>query len=83
MGKGGIIYMKFGEALEQVRKGKGMRLPHWQEGVFVIAIFPEEGYKIMRPALVKFPSFHFWSEEVYELLDENWEVVDWRKSMNI
>lgn len=77
--------MKFGEALEQVRKGKGMRLPHWQEGLFVIAIFPEEGYKIMRPALyiIGLPDNHFWSGEVYELLDENWEVVDWRKSMNI
>lgn len=65
--------MNFGEALEQVRKGKGMKLPHWQEGVSVIAIFPGGEWKIMRPALytVGLPSNHIWSGEVYELLDEN------------
>lgn len=71
--------MNFGEALEQVKKGKGMRLPYWKESAVVRAQYPKEFSKMTAPYLYisiglfdKYP----WKEDTIELFSEDWEVVD-------
>ena len=38
--------MNFGEAFEEVKKGKVMRLPHWKKGVVIEVQNPSVGSNI-------------------------------------
>lgn len=38
--------MNFGQAFEEVKKGKSMRLPAWGEDVKIKAQFPDENSKM-------------------------------------
>lgn len=69
--------MVFGEAFEQVKKGRGMRLPHWQLDVIIKAQYPDEHSKMTAPYLYVESRFGRvpWKETVIELFSENWEVV--------
>lgn len=69
--------MVFGEAFEQVKKGRGMRLPHWQSDVIIKAQYPDEHSKMTAPYLYVESRFGRvpWKETVIELFSENWEVV--------
>lgn len=40
------LSMSFGEALEAVKQGKGMRLPKWAPDVVIRAQYPDEHSKI-------------------------------------
>lgn len=68
--------MNFGEALEQVKSGKGMRLPQWSTDVVIRAQYPDENSKMTAPYLYvtsrygKVP----WKETMIELFSEDWEV---------
>lgn len=70
--------MNFSEALEKVKQGKSMRLPHWKSDVIVKAQFPDENSKMTAPYLYvesrygKVP----WKETFIELFSEEWEIVD-------
>lgn len=44
-----VFRMNFGQALEQVKQGKGMRLPQWKEDVVIRAQFPDEHSKMTAP----------------------------------
>lgn len=44
-------FMSFGRALEEVKKGKGMRLVWWKEDVVVRAQYPDEHSKMTAPYL--------------------------------
>lgn len=74
---GGSI-MNFGQALEAVKQGKGMRLPQWKTDVIIRAQYPDEHSKMTAPYLYvesrygKVP----WKEIMIELFAEDWEVVD-------
>lgn len=70
--------MNFGEAFEQVKKGKGMRLPQWKEDVVIRAQFPDEHSKMTAPYLYVESRFGRvpWKETMIELFAENWEVVE-------
>ncbi len=70
--------MNFGQAFEQVKKGKGMRLPQWKPDVVIRAQYPDEHNKMTAPYLYVESRFGCvpWKETMIELFAENWEVVD-------
>ena len=69
--------MNFGEAFEQVKEGKSMRLPQWKHDVLIKAQYPDENSKMTAPYLYvesrygKVP----WKETMIELFSEDWLVV--------
>ncbi len=69
--------MNFGDALEQVKKGKAMRLPRWSEDVIIKCQRPDENSKMTAPYLYVESRFGLvpWKETMIELFSENWEVV--------
>lgn len=70
--------MNFGQAFEQVKLGKGMRLPQWQQDVIIRAQYPDEYSKMTAPYLYVESRFGRvpWKETNIELFAENWEVVE-------
>jgi hypothetical protein len=70
--------MTFGMALEEVKTGKGMRLPKWSSDVVIRAQFPDENSKMTAPYLYVESRFGRvpWKETMIELFAEDWEVVD-------
>ncbi|MEK4809059.1 MULTISPECIES: Thoeris anti-defense Tad2 family protein [Bacillus] len=70
--------MNFGQAFEEVKQGKGMRLPQWSEDVVIRAQFPDEHSKMTAPYLYVESRFGKvpWKETNIELFDENWEIVE-------
>lgn len=70
--------MNFGEAFEQVKLGKGMRLPTWSKDVIIRVQYPEEKSKMT--ALYLYVSSRLgnvpWQGTMIELFDEDWEVVE-------
>jgi len=73
-----VFRMNFGQALEQVKQGKGMRLPQWKEDVVIRAQFPDENSKMTAPYLYVESRFGRvpWKETMIELFAENWEIVE-------
>ena len=69
--------MTFGQAFEEVKKGKGMRLPQWGADVSIRAQYPDEFSKMTAPYLYAESRFGRvpWRETEIELFAENWEVV--------
>lgn len=69
--------MNFGEAFEQVKKGKGMRLPQWQPDVVIRVQFPDEHSKMTAPYLYVESRFGRvpWKETNIELFSNDWKVV--------
>lgn len=70
--------MNFGQALEEVKKGKGMRLPQWNKDVIIKAQFPDEYSKMTAPYLYVESRFGRvpWKETFIELFSESWEIVE-------
>lgn len=70
--------MNFGEAFEQVKQGKGMRLPQWSNDVVIRAQYPDEHSKMTAPYLYVESRYGRvpWKETNIELFSEEWEVVD-------
>ncbi|MGX5634265.1 Thoeris anti-defense Tad2 family protein [Bacillus thuringiensis] len=70
--------MNFGQAFEEVKKDKGMRLPQWSNDVVIRAQFPDEHSKMTAPYLYVESCFGRvpWKETNIELFAENWEVVE-------
>ncbi|PEJ92521.1 Thoeris anti-defense Tad2 family protein [Bacillus wiedmannii] len=70
--------MSFGQAFEEVKQGKGMRLPQWSDDVVIRAQFPDEHSKMTAPYLYVESRFGRvpWKETNIELFSEKWEVVE-------
>ena len=70
--------MKFGEAFEEARRGKGMRLPWWNPEVVIRVQFPDEGSKMTAPYLYVESRFGYvpWKETMIELFSEHWTIID-------
>jgi hypothetical protein len=68
--------MNFGDAFEQVKKGKGMRLPHWSLDVVIKARYPGKGGDMTAPYLYVDSRYGTvpWKETMIELFSEKWEV---------
>jgi len=68
--------MSFGLALEYVKQGMGMRLPHWNPDVVIRAQFPDNCSKMTAPYLYVESRFGRvpWKETMVELFSEEWEV---------
>jgi len=69
--------MNFGEAFEQVKKGKAMRLFQWSPEVRIKAQFPDKNSKMTAPYLYVESRFGMvpWKETMIELFSKDWEVV--------
>ena len=69
--------MNFGDAFEEVKKGKSMRLPQWQEDVQIRAQYPDEFSKMTAPYLYVESRFGNvpWKETMIELFSEDWMIV--------
>jgi hypothetical protein len=69
--------MNFGQALEEVKQGKGMRLPQWSEDVVIRAQYPDEHSKMTAPYLYVESRFGRvpWKETMIELFSEKWVIV--------
>ena len=69
--------MTFGEAFEQVKKGKGMRLPKWSKDVAIYARYPDETSHMTAPYLYVQSRFGRapWKETMIELFSEDWCVI--------
>jgi len=72
--------MNFGEAFEQVKKGKSMRLPQWKEDVRIRAQYPDRNSSMTAPYLYVESRFGAvpWKETMIELFSEKWEIADRR-----
>lgn len=70
--------MNFGQALEAVKKGKGMRLPQWGSDVVIKVQYPDEYSKMTAPYLYVESRFGRvpWKETMIELFSEKWEVIE-------
>jgi len=70
--------MNFGEAFEEVKLGKGMRLPAWSPDVVIRAQYPDINSKMTAPYLYVESRFGNvpWKETMIELFAENWVVVE-------
>ncbi|AID50500.1 hypothetical protein [Bacillus phage CP-51] len=70
--------MGYGTAFEEVKTGKGMRLPQWSPEVVIRAQFPDEGSANTAPYLYVESRFGRvpWKETVIEQFSEEWVVVD-------
>ena len=71
--------MNVGKAVEQVKLGKGMRLPHWTKDTAIRMKFPDEHSDMTEPYLYvdslvlgRWP----WTESTEEFISTNWDVVD-------
>lgn len=69
--------MNFGEALEQVKQGKAMRLPQWNDDVSIKLMKAEDSKEMTADYLYVESRFGRvpWKETMIELLAENWEVI--------
>ena len=70
--------MNFGQAFEEVKKGKGMRLPGWSEDVIIRAQYPDENSMMTAPYLYVNSRFGNvpWKETMIELFSEDWLIVE-------
>lgn len=70
--------MNFGQGLEAVKQGKGMRLPNWSTDVVIRVQYPDEQSKMTAPYLYVESRFGLvpWKETMIELFSENWEIVE-------
>lgn len=70
--------MNFGEAFEQVKQGKGMRLPGWSAEVAIRAQYPNKHSEMTAPYLYAESRFGKvpWKETMIELFSEEWLVID-------
>ena len=65
------------EKIEEVKKGKAMRLPQWSKDVVIKAQFPDKNSKMTAPYLYVESRYGRvpWKETMIELFSEEWEVV--------
>jgi len=70
--------MNFGEAFEQAKKGKGMRLPQWQPDVVIKVQRPDEHSKMTAPYVYAESRFGRvpWRETMIELFSDKWQIVE-------
>lgn len=69
--------MNFGLALEEIKKGKGMRLPHWKSDVIVRVQYPDAESMNTVPYLYVESRFERvpWKETYIELFSKDWQIV--------
>jgi hypothetical protein len=70
--------MNFGQAFEEVKNGKGMRLPQWSKDVSIRAQYPDSHSKMTAPYLYVESRFGRvpWKETMIELFADNWEITE-------
>ena len=70
--------LTFGEALNRVNQGFGMRLPQWSPDVVIRAQYPDANSKMTAPYLYVESRFGRvpWKETMIELFAENWQIVE-------
>lgn len=68
--------LNFGEALDALRDGKAVRLPHWKADVSIRLQMPDEHSKMTAPYLYVESRFGRvpWVATQIELLSVQWEI---------
>lgn len=68
--------LTFGDALEAMRNGKAVRLPHWSPEVKILLQKPDEHSKMTAPYLYVQSRFGRvpWNPTQVELLSTDWQV---------
>lgn len=69
--------VSFGLALEAMKIGKSVRLPHWSEDVIIKAQYPDENSKMTAPYLYVESRFGRvpWKETMIELFSDAWVII--------
>lgn len=69
--------LSFGEALNMMKHGKAVRLPHWKPDVRIMMQLPDEHSKMTHAYLYVQSRFGCvpWVVTQVELLSMNWEIV--------
>lgn len=69
--------MEFEKALKKAKKGKAIRLNHWEEGQLVKAQYPTDTSKMTAPYLFCDNQFGLvpWIPTQIEMFSSEWEVV--------
>lgn len=70
--------MPFGHALEAMKQGKKVKLPHWADDVFISVQIPDENSKMTAPYLYVTSRFGMvpWKETMIELFSDDWQIVE-------
>lgn len=70
--------MPFEQALAEVKRGRGMRLPHWSPEVVIRMQEPDMHSKMTSPYLYVESRFGKvpWKETFIEMFHTDWRVVD-------
>lgn len=70
--------MTFGKALDALREGKSVRLPHWSAEVCIKLQTPDENSKMTAPYLYVESRFGRvpWVVTQIELLSDAWEIYN-------
>jgi hypothetical protein len=70
--------MTYSKAFEELRKGKGMRLPIWMPDMIVRGHFPTNEEELKQPFLYMHTKsgMYPWIPTMLALYSEDWEVVD-------
>lgn len=73
-----ISGLTFGLAIEAMKKGLGIRLPHWSKEVHIRIQKPDAHSKMTAPYMYVTSRFGLvpWNPTQIELLAEDWEVVE-------
>ncbi len=71
--------MPFEDALRRVKRGVGIRLPHWESDVAIWVQYPDAGSANNMPYLYRQSKNGRvpWIATFAELFEDNWEVVSW------
>ena len=71
--------MNFGQAIQELKKGKKLKRKGWNgKGIFIAIQFPDEHSKMTAPYLYVESRFGRvpWKETMIELLSNEWQIVE-------
>jgi hypothetical protein len=69
--------MTFGHAIEAMKLGKKIKLPRWQEDVFISIQTPDENSKMTAPYFYVTSRFGLvpWIPTMIEMFSEDWQII--------
>lgn len=69
--------MNFGQAIEEMRNGGTVKLPQWQDDVFISIQTPDENSKMTAPYFFVTSRFGLvpWIPTMIEMLSEQWVIA--------
>ncbi len=67
----------FGKAIEYMKLGKSVRLPHWGDDVFISIQVPDTNSKMTAPYMYVTSRYGLvpWIPTIIEMLSEEWQII--------